>query len=222
MATGGSIIDTVLRELEESITTPVFWTRAELLQHLNDGLLELNLITGKFQSENAAFAPTTATLQSTPAGAICVLHVSRSSLFLRKRTLEEMDKENRKWMKIISSGNVIKQWGPVGLNLFFVYPKLLSSGSTLTIVTLDIPATIGEATVIALDNEYVNGLEQYVFHMARFKEGGAEFQQSIAAYDVFRTVCGSLASKKLSEQYGLWAKEAAADTGSRYSTIPRS
>jgi len=222
MATGGSIVDTVLLELEESITTPVFWTRAELLQHVNDGLLELNLLTGKFQSENAAFAPTTATLQSTPSGAICVLHVSRNSLFLRKRTLEEMDKENRKWMREISSGNVIKQWGPVGLNLFFVYPRLLAATSTLTIVTLDIPATIGEATVIALDNEYIDAIEQYVFHMARFKEGGAEFQQSMAAYDEFREMCGALASKKMSQQYGLWAKEAAADTGTAYATIPRS
>lgn len=222
MATGGSIIDTVLRELEESISTPVFWTRAELLQHLNDGLLEMNLLTGKFQSENSAFAPTTATLQSTPAGAICVLHVSRSSQFLRKRTLEEMDKENRKWMRSVSAGNVIRQWGPVGLNLFFVYPKLTAPGSTLTIVTLDIPATIGEATNIALDTEYISALEQYVFHMARFKEGGAEFQQSIEAYDFFRIQCGALASKKMSEQYGLWAKEAAADTGSRYATSPRS
>lgn len=222
MATGGSIVDTVLSELEESITTPVFWTRAELLQHLNDGLLELNLLTAKFQSESAVFAPTTATLQTTPAGAICLLHISRNSLFLRKRTLEEMDKENRKWMREISSGNVIRQWGPVGLNLFFVYPRLLASGSNLTIVTLDIPPTIGEGTTIALDNEYVSALEQYVFHMARFKEGGAEFQQSMEAYDSFRTQCGALTSKKMSQQYGLWAKEAAADTGSAYATIPRS
>lgn len=222
MATGGSIIDTVLRELEESITTPVFWTRAELLQHLNDALLELNLLTGKFQSTTAAFAPTTATYQTTPAGAICVLHVSRSSRFLRKRTLEEMDKENKKWMTESPTSNLIKQWGPVGLNLFFVYPKLFGAGNTITLVTLDIPATIGEATTIALDNEYLDALEQYVFHMARFKEGGAEFQQSMIAYDEFRSICGHLASKKMSEQYGLWAKEAAADTGSRYATIPRS
>lgn len=222
MATGGSVIDTVLRDLDESISVPIFWTRAELLTHLNDGLQELNLISGKFQVETPAFVPTTATLQTTPTGSIAVLHVSRSSQFLRKRRLEDMDRENKKWMQETSAGNVIKQWGPVGLNLWFVYPKLFSGGSTLAIVTLDQPGTIGEGTTIALDEEYIDALEMYVFHMARFKEGGAEFQQSMEAYDKFREICGHVATRKMSEQYTLWSKEPAGETGANYGTISRS
>jgi hypothetical protein len=222
MSTGANVIDTVLDMLEENKVTPIFWTRAELFVHLNDGMMELNLMAGKYQSEQA-FAPTVNTIQTTPAGIIGILHIGTSSkVLIRKRSLEGMDREKRSWANEVSPNNVIKRWGPVGLNLFFVYPKLNAPGMTVNLTTLDMPGVIGEGTTIPLDEEYVEALIDYTFHMARFKEGGQEFSLAMKNYEEFRETCGYIMRRKLSENYVLWSKEPHADTGPRYSTGARS
>ena len=220
MAQGRDVIDSVLDMLEESRTAPIFWTRTELLTYLNDGMAEFNLMTGKFQSERV-YSLTSNTFQLVPSGIVAVLHISRNNVLIRKETLESLDRDRPTWMRYSTVSGQIEKWGPVGINIFFVYPRPAVSGTSVTLVTLDIPPAIGENTVIPLDEEYVESLTDYVFHVARFKEGGAEFRQSMSAYESFRERGSSLTRRKIAEQSTLFVKEPAAETGGGYATSLR-
>jgi hypothetical protein len=97
-----------------------------------------------------------------------------------------------------------------------------TAATSVSLTTLDNPQPLGETDSIDLQPEYVEALIDYVFHMARFKEGGAEFQQSQEAYDNFQNKAGKRAQKTFSEQYVFWARNPQANTGTDYSTLDRS
>jgi len=213
--TASEVIDQTLELLDEDPLNPVFWTREELLVHLNDAIREFNLIALKFQERVTSSLPQSVAFQVTPLGAIAVLEISRGDVFLRKRVLEGMDREQPRWQ--LQTGARPKQWGPVGINLFFLSPNPTTNQS-LELTLLQQPMILSEDTVIDLDDEYVDALGDYVFHMARFKEGGAEFQQSLKQYESFRSVSDSALRRRVAENHILLVEEPGADTGPGYTT----
>ena len=217
MATAGSVIDDALDRLQESRTDPVFWSRAELLVFVNDGFLEFTLMAGQLTTE-ATYPLIGAKLQAVPITAIALLHVSYASEMVEKSTVERFDRENPNWE---SQYGILRKWSPCGLDKWII-DRHPTSALNVSLTTLDIPPDLGEATEIDLAPEYVEALIDYVFHMARFKEGGAEFQQAVPAYDDFQNKAGKRAQKTWSEQYVFWARLPVADTGPDYSTMDRS
>jgi len=81
---------------------------------------------------------------------------------------------------------------------------------------MDIPGELEEGTYIDLAPEYIEALTNYVFHTARFKEGGAEFGQSMTNYDLFLNKAGLQEARTFIEQFALWAAIPAAKTGEDY------
>lgn len=178
--TAGTIADRVLRRLEESTTAPVFWDRTEILDFINEGLNELNLIALKIRTTGNE-ALSASTFYSSPTGSVAILQVGVSNRPLHKETLENLDRQNKNWQ---DDRGIPRQWSPVGLNLFAVHPSP-TSGATANIIYLDTPSALGENDDIPLEDEFCEALEDYAFHMARFKEAGDEFAQSTLIYERF-------------------------------------
>jgi len=217
MATGADVIDQVLDRLEESRSNPIFWSRSELLGYLNDGLIELTLIAGHLVSENT-YRIIGAKLQAVPATAIALIHVSYASEMVEKSSIEYFDRENPNWDR---QYGILHKWAPCGLDAWFVDRHPIAATS-VSLTTLDQPTVLAETDTVDLEDEYINGLQDYVFHMARFKEGGAEFQQAMEDYDGFTERAGLRGQRTFSEQWTVWSRDPNADTGESYSTLDRS
>lgn len=217
MTTAAQIIDRVLERVDESTSDPRFWSRAELLQHVNDGFLELTIMCGQLTS-NRTYAMVGAKVQAVPSGAIAIMHLAYSSQVIEKSSVELFDRNNANWD---NQSGVLTKWAPCGLDRWFC-DRQPTTAQSVVLTTLDRPATLAEGTTIDLDPEYVEGLEYYAFHMARFKESGAEFDQAMTAYDDFLAIVGHKEQRTFSQMWTLWSRDPNADTGVGYSTINRS
>jgi hypothetical protein len=208
-----------LVRLEESTTAPVFYARAEALNHLNDAMNELNLVASKIRSERSHPMTRLVNFYAYPTSsptAIAILHVAYKSRMIEKQTLEAFDRSDSRWMRQYGT---VKAWCPIGLNLFAVKPHFLDADETVTLTTLDMHQAIGEATTIDLEDEYLEALEDYVFHALRFKEGGTEFAVALQAYDDFLEKDGAVAEATMAERFVAWSREPAADTGPSYTVL---
>lgn len=217
MATAGSVVDDALDRLQESRTTPIFWSRAELLIFVNEGFLEFTISAGQLTTETT-YPLIGAKIQAIPVTAIALIHVSYASEMVEKSTIERFDRANPNWE---SQYGVLQKWSPCGLDKWIV-DRHPTSALSVSLTTLDNPQPLEEDSEIDLAPEYIEALTDYVFHMARFKEGGAEFQQAMPAYDDFQNKTGLRGQKTWSEQYVYWARNPNADTGPNYSTLDRS
>lgn len=216
MATASSVIDDVLDRLQESRTSPIFWSRSELLTFVNDGFLEFTLMAGQLTTE-ATYRIIGAKIQAVPITAIALIHVSYASEMVEKSTVERFDRQNPNWE---AQYGILQKWSPCGLDKW-ILDRHPTSATNVSLTTLDNPQPLEESSSIDLAPEYVEALTDYVFHMARFKEGGAEFQQAMEAYDNFQNKAGKRAQKTFAEQYVFWARLPNANTGPDYSTMDR-
>ncbi len=100
--------------------------------------------------------------------------------------------------------------------------KQPTSALLVTLQTLEQPPTLAETDDLQVEPEYQKALEDYVFHVARFKEGGLEFQMAQPAYDDFTSKAGMRAEKTFKEMFVIWGRTPqAGDTGGGYSTLER-
>lgn len=211
--TYGTIIDDVLDRLAESRTAPVFWSRDELMVYLNDGFLEFTLMAGQLISENV-YPLVGAKIQAVPSTAIALIHVSYVSVLAEKSTLEQFDRADPGWE---AKYGIFQRWAPCGLDKWFL-DKHPVTAIYANLTTLDVPPELTEADFIDLAPEYVEALTDYVFHMARFKEGGAEFGQAMTQYDSFRNKAGLQEQRTYVDQFVLWARDPNAKTGEDYAS----
>lgn len=216
-ATAGDVINAALDRLQESRTSPVFWSRAELLTLLNEGLLELTLIACQLTSERT-YTMIGAKLQSVPDGAIAILHVAYASKRVEKSTVENFDRLNSNWD---AQSGILTKWAPCGLDRWF-NDRTPSAATNVTLTTLDQPTTLTESDTINLDAEYIEALTGYVYHSARFKESGAELAQAMTEYDEFRAIAGHRAQRTFAAEFTIGSRDPNSDTGGGYSTMDRS
>lgn len=217
MTTAADVIDQVLDRLDEPRTAPVFWSRSELLGYLNDGLVELTLIACHLTSETT-YNMISAKLQAVPSGAIALIHAEYAGQPVEKSSIELFDRENPNWD---AQSGILRKWAPCGMDAWFL-DRHPTAAASVVLTTVDQPVVLAETDVVDLEEEYINGLQDYVFHMARFKEGGAEFEQAMDAYDSFTEKAGMRGQRTFAEQWLVWSRDPNADTGESYSTLDRS
>jgi hypothetical protein len=215
---GEQVIDTVLERLEESLLTPVFWSRSEILGYCNEGLFELNNISGKLHTEDSVVVSVD-NFYNTPDETVTVMHASINGKSLVRTSLEALDRRDSKWE---STTGLPKRWVPIGVNLFAIHPRPASGTESVEFSVLKVPTLItDDATAVDLDDEFIDVIEDYGFHIARFKEGGPEFANSMSALEDFAKRVGDLATKVLTQQPQIHAAEPNVDTGPSDTTIDR-
>ena len=215
---GQEIIDTILERLEESLISPVFWSRSEILGYANEGLFELNNIAGKLHTTDSVVVSTD-NFYNAPDATVTVMHASINGKSLVRTSLEDLDRRDSKWE---SATGKPKRWAPIGVNLFAIHPRPASGTESVEFAVLKVPTLIvDDATAVDLDDEFVDVIEDYGFHIARFKEGGPEFANSMSALEDFAKRVGDLATKVLTQQPQIHAAEPNVDTGRSDTTIDR-
>lgn len=188
MGTIADIEARVLDRLEESRTSPQFWNlQNEVRPAIVEAMNEASLITGEpeVRSSSATTVPQSTTLQAMPAGALAIVRVEgTSSLSISKTSVWDLDHNTPGWQN--DTGDIPRMWFALGLTQWGIYPQL-TADVEVVLTTVGFPVVSARpysgAETIPFQIEFHEALEDYASHILRFKEGGAEFQQSLAAYN---------------------------------------
>jgi hypothetical protein len=197
MSTFADIEVMVLDRIEEDRISPRFWSlQDEIRVFLVEALNELTLITGEpeFRSGSLFNIPANQTIHDLPADCLTLLRIESANP-VTKTFLHRMDQFKPGWQadvigagEFVSYPNEIQHWFPIGLTKFGVWPKL-NAAIDVTLHYVQLPVTAARpylgTTAINLREEFREALADYSHHVSCLKEGGPEFEQSLAAYDRF-------------------------------------
>jgi hypothetical protein len=184
MATVSEIISQVLRRLDElSTTTPVHWTRAEILVFVNESLTELNLMSWIFQGTVSLTVNPTDNVYDHPATVIGAITI-RCPDYLRRENVYNLDLEAR-WDSAAANRLAIETWAPLGLNKFLIYPRPLVPATAYVEGVIEHTPVTDNEDPIPVRAELESALQDYCVERATFKEGAAGLEQVAPLYKHF-------------------------------------
>lgn len=206
MGTASGILDQSIRRLNElSTTTPVRWTRAELLVFLNDGMAELNLIAADYQETHPVVIDNTETVWDLPEEVIGPFSVRTGHGYLTRSFIEDLDKDYD-WGDPMYQRDNAKYWAALGLEKIIVTPRVNNS-QTIYVEALTQYDPVPDAAVdmIAwIRPEYEIAIEDFIVSRAMFKEGGAEAVQALSFYAKFLDTVQQLSGRNIVRRYPAW------------------
>jgi len=184
MATVAEIISQVLRRLDElSITTPVHWTRGEILVFVNDSLTELNLISWIFQGTKTLTINATDNVYDQPDGVVAAITI-RCPNYLRRESVFNVDLEAQ-WDSPSANRKDVQTWAPIGLNKFLIYPRPLVPKTAYVEGIIEHTPVTDSSDPIPVRAELESAIEDYCVERATFKEGAAGMVQVGPLYKNF-------------------------------------
>jgi hypothetical protein len=207
MGLASAILDQAIRRLNElSTTSPVRWTRAELLVFFNDGMAELNLIAADFQEVHQIPIDNTDNVWDLPEEVIGPFSVrTDSGGYVLRQFTEDMDKESN-WENPTIQRLHPKSWSTLGLTKVIITPRV-SQATTLYVEALTQYSSVPDASVdmIAwIRPEYEIAIEDFIVSRAMFKEGGAEAVQALSIYARFLDTVQQLSGRNIIRRYPAW------------------
>ena len=190
------LADNVQGRLEEPIGFPgTFWWREyEIYSALVEAMNDCLLLVGR-PTETVTFpitlAPNTV-WQTLPKGLFVLTNLYGPQGEIRRTSLHAMDyvqaAHGPDWENTV--GDHPYRWGPVGSNLFFIWPAP-STPIQVTITAIQYPAqftwpyTDANDITVPFHHEFFVALEEYAVHYATIKEMGKEFQEGLANYQSY-------------------------------------
>jgi len=187
----GQLAPQVCSRLEElDPNSPTFWQlNTEIYSALVEACSDLLLLVGR--PTNFVNVPYTlqpnSIWQQLPPDLLCITNIYGASGALYKLTLWDMDFTQASWQSTWQNdlGDAVERWWPLGLTAFGVHPAV-SVPEPVTVTGLQLVTTetwpYDSSVVIPFQNEIESALEMYAAHWCRIKEGGADFEQSLALY----------------------------------------
>lgn len=207
MGTAQALIDQAIRRLNElSTTSPVRWTRAELLVFLNDGLAELNLIAADYQDTHIIPINNTATVWDLPEVVVAPLSVRTVAYgYLLRQMVEDLDKESD-WEDPMNQRLHPKCWATIGLEKIIVTPRVgVATALYVECITQYVAVPDAAVDMIAwIRPEYEKAIEDFMVSRAMFKEGGAEAMQALGLYSRFLDTVQQLSGRNVIRRYPAW------------------
>jgi hypothetical protein len=195
LATISTLAPFVQNRLEENPTGPpgIFWSYSnEIFSALVEGICDLLLLIGRpTQTVQQPFTiQPNNWFQVLPSNVFLITDLLAPGLRVKKIGLFDLDFtqsfNGSDWQQDI--GPTIQQWGPLGLNSFFVHPAV-SQPQDVTITGIANPVISGwpfsASTPLPFEDNIWVAIEEYAAHYCAFKEGGAEFQNSMTLYQSF-------------------------------------
>ena len=207
MGTASAILDQAIRRLNElSTTTPVRWTRAELLVFFNDGMAELNLIAADYQDTHTLTIDNTANVWDLAEAVIGPFSVrTADSGYLLRQFVEDLDKEGV-WEDPAVQRQHPRNWASLGLEKIVVTPRV-NNATVISIETLTQYPPVPDAAVDMISwirPEYEKAIEDFIVSRAMFKEGGAEAAQALTFYARFLDTVQQLSGRNIIRRYPAW------------------
>lgn len=196
MSTVDDITAGVLTRLEET-NPPVFWSLDELRLMVVEGMCEATVLTGIPQFRQVS-TPVTLTANTTffsnPANAFALLRMEIAGQPVRKCSIWDMDMDHQNWQNDVKQATP-NEWMPTGLSGFAIHPQLTAPVQAIMTVVQNPVTTAPPYTgneVLPYQSEFNIGFEMYAAHVARLKEGGAEFDSGMFLYEGFLSVMAEL------------------------------
>src|ERR1039458_463927 len=194
MTTIADMVPQLAARVEETNPfAPIFWgLNTEFYSALVEACSDLLILIGR--PTNTVSLPVTllpnSVWQPMPPGMFCIANVQGPDGDVYKFTQFDMDFSQASWGSDYENdlGDSVKQWWPLGLTAFGIHPSVEVPQPVIVtgiqLVTQE--SWPYDGTVVSPFHEEVNSiLEMYAAHILRLKEGGAEFQQSLALYDAY-------------------------------------
>lgn len=213
-----NVSDTItlcLQRLDElTPSTPIHWTRDELLVFVNDALFELNLIAWEFQGTDSVVAHSNVNVYDYPDTIMAGITVMVNNKYLQRENLGDLDKEAQ-WEDPSRKRKDITTWSPIGLNKFVVDPKPMIDTTVFIEGLIEHVAVTDTAMDLPTRPEYDNAIQDYVIERAMFKEGGAELAQQGLLYKDFIETCQQMSGRNITRMHPRFTYAVVADNVSR-------
>jgi hypothetical protein len=200
MATVAELISQVLRRLDElSTTTPVHWTRDEILVFVNEALTEYNLITWEFQGTVTKTINTADNVYDQPVGMFSAITM-RAPNYLRRQTADDIDREV-KWDSDSEKHLHVRTWAPLGMNKFLIHPRPLGNITAYIEGLIEHTPVTDGAWPLPVRPEYESAIEDFCVERAQFKEGPSELEQAGRHYKSFIDVVQQSSGRNVIRMY---------------------
>lgn len=191
--TAGQLVDRVLLRLDENTASPVFWSRAEILAWVNDGLNEINLLA-MLRYKESGDTEATGRVMTCPDDAVAPLAILFDDESIDRVLLEDMDRSEYGWEA--KSGNP-RRWMPLGGDRVMLWPRPDLPNTMIKFIYLEQTDRMAEGDTIDLEAEHIEAVERYAFHHARLKEGGRELQSAMPQWNQFLSKTAGIPSERL-------------------------
>jgi hypothetical protein len=213
--TSEEMITAVLSRLNELDTDlPVHWTRDEILVFLNEAVTELNLISWEIQGTESRSIDSTTNIYSVPTAMLAPIAVRVGTDYLVRQTVDDIDKEAR-WENASEKRLKVKQWAAIGLNLFLIYPRPLSTATAYLDGIKEHTPLEDDSTALPIRAEYEPAIEDFVFERAKFKDGGPDLDQASQAYSHFLDAVQEISGRNIASMHPRYSSGLVADGGLR-------
>lgn len=164
-----------------------FWSSTELNLYINEALRVWNVLTGyqrtvETNTVSSASTPFYARSVFTGTG-IILLRIENANTHLDQVTLEEIDAYAANWISFTDA--TVTGWCHVGLNQILLNPIPSTSFSATTYYVDASPIPSSDGSYIQVGDEDLPAIVDYCVFIARLKESGSEFQESMALLQNF-------------------------------------
>lgn len=219
MATVAQIINQAIRRLSElSTTSPVHWTRSEMLDYLTESLNELNLIAAEIQRTEQINTLNDVNVFALAVDTVAPMAVRVNGYYLFKEPIIDLDNEGD-WEGDNDERMNIKVWCPLGLQRVIIWPRPILQPTPLMVEELSMHPPITDSNMnLSIRPEYEPALEDYMVHRAMFREGGPELDQMEPFYARFLDQVQQLSGRNIVRRYPAWDVEP--ETKTSETTLP--
>ena len=177
------------RVTERLITN--FWSTSEINAYINEALRVWNILTGYNRDFYSSVAVTSATQVYTitqftgSANPLFILRVESATDLTTFSTIDLRALSHYVPTWFSETAATIQNWAQIGQNNVIVYPKPTASLllNVYAVDLADIPAS--DAAYIQVSEEDMPAIIDYCTFIARLKESGSEFQESIGLLQNF-------------------------------------
>jgi len=188
LATLSDLSPLVQNRLEEPVGPGIFWDlQDEIFPFLVEACNEALLITGLPQVRSAVPFTLAANtrLFALPSPAFVLARMDGASV-VAKTSFWALDQDDYQWES--ETGPTPVQWFPFGIGQFGIRP-LLTAPVQVFLTTINVPVPTARpytgAESVPFSVGFREGLVNYAASVARLKEGGKDFTEGFAFYEMF-------------------------------------
>lgn len=192
MATISTLLPFIYSRIDElDENGPVWVVQNEATSAAMEALCDLLLLVGRpdlIVSQPFSIVPNQ-WMQTIPAGMFCALNMQGAASEVWKITLEDMDGaqvSGPDWEQDV--GEQVLKWFPLGFGKFGVWPTI-PVAQTVLLTGIASPVTDtwpwSGSEPVNFHDETFQALEKYASHYLRFKEAGADWQESMKDYQSY-------------------------------------
>lgn len=175
----------MLARLGDRLQNSPFWTQPEQTALINESLRTWSALTGYWKTRVLLTTQPTLPYYSLAGFITFGMHLEFNGTPLVQSSVINWDKGSPYW-EGRPSPNGPEEWAPIGISLIAIKPTDQVGGRTIVVDGVAAAPQLSKpGDFIDIGDEEFSALVGYQQYLAAFKEGGAEFESSLALYQAF-------------------------------------